>query len=102
MSLSQEQIILDYQTNRRQLEAVEDDIRYLQRQGEQAVDRAIQTIARRLGPQALGEQADYLQRDLRQAKETYDEIVNQEKRRLQHALDENERTYRQNMRDIGG
>lgn len=82
MSLSQEQIILDYQTNRRQLEAVEDDIRYLQRQGEQAVDRAIQTIARRLGPQALGEQADYLQRDLRQAKETYDEIVNQEKRRL--------------------
>ncbi|MDN6071130.1 MAG: hypothetical protein L0I48_08035, partial [Lactococcus plantarum] len=63
---------------------------------------AIQTIARRLGPQALGEQADYLQRDLRQAKETYDEIVNQEKRRLQHALDENERTYRQNMRDIGG
>ena len=102
MSLSQDQIISDYQTNRRQLEAAEDAIRYLQRQGEQAVDRAIQAITRRLGPQALGEQEAYLQRDLRQAQETYDEIVNQEKRRLQRALDDNERTYRQKMRDIGG
>ena len=102
MSLSQEQIISDYQTNRRQLEAAEDNIRYLQRQGQQAVDRAIQVIARRLGPQALGEQSAYLQRDLRQAQETYDEIVKQEKRRLQHALDDNERDFRQKMRAIGG
>lgn len=102
MSLSQEQIISDYQTNRRQLETAEDDIFNLQRQGEQAVDRAIQTIARRLGSQALGEQAAYLQRDIRQAQETYDEIVKQEKRRLQQALDDNERDFRQKMRDIGG
>ena len=102
MSLSQEQIISDYQTNSRQLEAAEDAIRYLQRQGEQAVDRAIQAITRRLGPQTLSEQAAYLQRDIRQAQETYDEIVKQEKRRLQQALDDNERDFRQKMRDIGG
>ncbi|MGX7046371.1 hypothetical protein ACWN83_05025 [Pseudolactococcus plantarum] len=102
MSLSQEQIISDYQTNRRQLEAAEDAIRYLQRQGEQAVDRAIQAITRRLGPQTLSEQAAYLQRDLRQAQETYDEIVNQEKRRLQQALDANDQDFRQKMRAMGG
>lgn len=55
MRLTQEQIILDYQTTRRQLEAAEDNLRYLQRQGEQVVDAAIQALDRRLGIQGLTE-----------------------------------------------
>lgn len=101
MGLSEEDIISDYQNSRRQLEETEDQIRFLQRKGQQETESAIQEMNSRLRHQAVdGQAVSFIQQEMYRAQETFDEIANQEKRKCLQKLEENELNNRQKLRDI--
>ncbi|MCJ1989435.1 hypothetical protein [Pseudolactococcus carnosus] len=101
MGLSEEEIISAYQNTRRQLEDAEDQIRYLQRKGEQETESAIQEMNSRLRHQALdGQAVSFIQQEMYRAHETFDDIANQEKRKSLQKLEDNELNYRQKLREI--
>lgn len=101
MGLSEEDIISDYQNTRRQLEETEDQIRYLQRKGEQETESAIQEVNSRLKHQALdGQAVSFIHKEMYRAHEIFDDIANKEKRKCLQKLEDNELNYHQKLREI--
>lgn len=101
MPLSEEQIILDYQKNRINLENKEDETKAFQRRGEQEIEQVFSELAVSYRNQEMdGQMLSFLRQETYRAQETYTEIVQHEKNKCLQQLEDNELDYRRKLSQI--
>ena len=96
--VQEEQIIMDYQNNRRQLESDEELLHNFKKRGEQALEQAYQNLDMKLRNDKLDHQAvSYLKQELIKVQNSYDEIINHEQKSLLKKLENNELNYQEKL-----
>ncbi|MGK0551818.1 hypothetical protein ACSFB8_06980 [Enterococcus faecalis] len=96
---SEEQVLSDYQANRRKLEDEEDLVKRVDRKGQHLIEQAfydLDVTARQsqADPQALA----FIRQEIMRAQETYDETIVTIKKQLAQKAEDNELAYREKMK----
>lgn len=95
---SEEQVMLDYQNNRRRLEVEEDRIQSFNRKGERVIDSAYQDLEFDLRNNELDRQdMAIIQQEINRAQEKFNETLQQEKRTIRQKLEDSEVEYKQEL-----
>lgn len=96
---SEEQILSDYQANRRKLEDEEDLVKGIARKGQHLIEQAFYDLdvtakQTQADPQALA----FIRQEIMRAQETYDETIVTAKKQLTQKAEDNEQEYRKKMK----
>lgn len=97
----EEQLILDYKTKRINIENEEDQIKKIQKNGEQEIEELVYELDTRLRNEELdGQTLSILRQELNKAQESYNEVIRSEKRKCIQKLEDNELDYRKKLSQV--